>query len=113
VEKPWVNFEAEARWVRDIPVIPLCHSGIQQSNLPMPLNLLQAANLNSVSGLKLLLPLLAKFIDSNAPNYDFTDFVDTVKAFEKNILYCQAVGDRISGDGSATKFCLSPLGNFP
>jgi len=49
---------------------------------------------------------------TNAANYDFTDFVDTVKAFEKNILYCRAVGDRISGDGSATKFCLSPLGNF-
>jgi len=87
VEKPWVNFEAGAGWVRDIPVIPLCHSGIQPSNLPMPLNLLQAANLNSVSELKLLLPLLANIIGSSIPNYNFTDFVDKVKMFEKKYIF--------------------------
>lgn len=27
VKRPWINFEAGAGWVRDIPVIPLCHSG--------------------------------------------------------------------------------------
>jgi hypothetical protein len=166
VEKPWVNFEAGAGWVRDIPVIPLCHSGIQPSNLPMPLNLLQAANLNSVSELKLLLPLLANFIGSSIPNYDFTDFVGKVKMFEKkytfwnecnhcfslvkkysgaaypsllsgnaitffipdiekekfhkvipflsekNIMDCRPVGTSISINGNATKFCLSPLGDF-
>ena len=108
----------------------------------------------------------ANIIGSSIPNYDFTDFVDKVKTFEKkytfwdecnhcfslvkkysgtdypsllsgnaitfyipdiekekfhkiipflsekNILDCRPVGTRISGNGNATKFCLSPLGNF-
>jgi TIR domain len=53
VMRPWINFEAGAGWVRDIPVVPLCHSGIQPANLPLPLNLLQGANLNEVSSLRL------------------------------------------------------------
>lgn len=28
VRRPWINFEAGAGWVRGIPVIPLCHSGM-------------------------------------------------------------------------------------
>jgi hypothetical protein len=103
VERPWINFEAGAGWIRDIPVIPLCHSGIQPSNLPMPLNLLQAANLNSIFELKLLLPILAKIIDSSVPKYDFTDFVEKVKKFEKNYTfwdeckYCFSLIKRYSG----------------
>lgn len=36
VTRPWINFEAGAGWVRDIPVIPLCHSGMTPSVLPAP-----------------------------------------------------------------------------
>lgn len=39
VQRPWINFEAGAAWIRDIPVIPLCHSGMEPSKLPVPLNL--------------------------------------------------------------------------
>lgn len=28
VKRQWINFEAGAGWVREIPVIPLCHSGM-------------------------------------------------------------------------------------
>jgi len=52
VEKPWVNFEAGAGWVRDIPVIPLCHSGIQPSNLPMPLIMISQILLIQLKHLK-------------------------------------------------------------
>jgi TIR domain len=46
IKRPWINFEAGAGWVRDVPVVPLCHPGIQPAGLPLPLNLLQGANLN-------------------------------------------------------------------
>jgi hypothetical protein len=87
VKRPWINFEAGAGWIRDIPVIPLCHSGIHPDTLPMPLNLLQGANLNSVSELRLLLPILAKAIDSSVPNFDFSDFAEKVKIFEKKYTF--------------------------
>jgi len=53
VKRNWINFELGAVWIRnhvnelnagpEIPVIPICHSGIQPSALPMPLT-----NLNSI-----------------------------------------------------------------
>lgn len=82
IQRPWINFEAGAGWVRDIPVIPLCHSGMEPSQLPMPLNLLQAAKANEVSSLKLVFPVLAKALGANNPATDFTDFVNEVKEFE-------------------------------
>lgn len=82
IKRPWINFEAGAGWIRDIPVIPLCHSGIEPSNLPLPLNLLQAAKANEISEMNMLLPVLAQAIGSKNPSYDFTDFVKKVKNFE-------------------------------
>lgn len=88
--RPWINFEAGAGWVRDIPVIPLCHSGIEPSKLPMPLNLLQAAKANEVSSLKLIFPVLAEAIGSKTPHTDFSDFVMRVKEFEANYTFWDA-----------------------
>jgi hypothetical protein len=45
IERAWVNFEAGCAWVRKIPVIPICHSGITKSSLPNPLSSFQGLNL--------------------------------------------------------------------
>lgn len=82
ITRPWINFEAGAGWVRDIPVIPLCHSGIEPSKLPMPLNLLQAAKANEISSLKLIFPVLASAINAKVPNVDFSEFIEIVNQFE-------------------------------
>jgi hypothetical protein len=82
VKRPWINFEAGAGWIRDIPVIPLCHSGIEPSKLPLPLNLLQAANAGEVASLQLVFPVLAQAINARAPKVDFNDFIAKVKEFE-------------------------------
>jgi TIR domain len=41
VRRPWVNFEAGAGWVKGIPVVPVCHTGMRPVDLPIPLNMLQ------------------------------------------------------------------------
>jgi len=84
IKKPWINFEAGAGWIRDIPVIPLCHSGMEPSNLPLPLNLLQAAKISDIANMNQLLPVLANAIGSNVPKYDFTEFIAKVTTFEAN-----------------------------
>ena len=122
IERPWINFEAGAGWIRNIPVIPLCHSGIQPSTLPMPLNLLQAAKLNSSSELRLLLPILANAIDSAIPRYDFTDFLEWVANFEKKYTFwdecnlCFSVIKKYSGlayssllSGNSIEFYVSDV----
>ena len=99
INRPWINFEAGAGWVRDIPVIPLCHSGIEPSKLPMPLNLLQAAKANEIPSLKLIFPVLAQAIGAKTPNVDFSDFVEKVKEFESRYTFwdaCNAAFEQIN-----------------
>jgi hypothetical protein len=87
ISRPWINFEAGAGWVRGIPVIPLCHSGMKPAALPIPLNLLQAATISEISSLKLILPVLAQSIGAQIPNVNFSDFVDEVRKFEENYTF--------------------------
>ena len=87
IQRPWINFEAGAGWIRDIPVIPICHSGIEPSKLPMPLNLLQAAKANEVSSLQLIFPVLANAIGAKCPKIDFSDFITKVKNFEEQYTF--------------------------
>src|SRR5687768_6085791 len=55
VGRPWINFEAGAGWLRgDIPVIPICHTGLDTNNLPLPLKLLQGTNANQEADLRKL-----------------------------------------------------------
>jgi hypothetical protein len=91
VGRPWINFEAGSAWIRDIPVIPLCHSGMKPSALPVPLNLLQAASASEISSLKLIFPVLARAIGSQVPKVDFSEFVEKVKEFENNYTFWNEV----------------------
>ena len=83
IERPWVNFESGAGWVRDIPVIPICHSGMEPDNLPSPLDQLQGALATDTSGMQNVFRVLAKAIDCDRPEVEFDEFVATVETFEK------------------------------
>jgi hypothetical protein len=107
--RPWINFEAGAGWVRDIPVIPLCHSGIEPSKLPMPLNLLQAAKANEVSSLKLIFPVLAQAIGSKIPNIDFGDFVAKVTEFEARYTFWDACNSEFAKINNFNNSIVSAL----
>jgi hypothetical protein len=50
VKRPWVNFEAGAVWMKRIPIIPVCYSGLSVDNLPKPYSSLQAVDLDAPSG---------------------------------------------------------------
>jgi hypothetical protein len=89
--RQWINFEAGAAWIREIPVIPLCHSGMKPSLLPIPLNLLQAASASEVSSLNLIFTVLAKAIGSLVPKVDFSDFLKEVQEFEDNYTFWDEV----------------------
>jgi hypothetical protein len=44
--RPWVNIELGAAWIREVPIIPLCHSGLSSSTLPRPFSDFQAIGLD-------------------------------------------------------------------
>ena len=41
VSMPWINFELGAGYIRDIRIIPICHSGLDVDSLPEPIRLFQ------------------------------------------------------------------------
>ncbi|EKA7356847.1 toll/interleukin-1 receptor domain-containing protein, partial [Vibrio vulnificus] len=62
VNRNWINFELGAMWIRnamsirgegrEIPTLPLCHSGMQLQNLPKPIDNLNAIVANQASQLE-------------------------------------------------------------
>lgn len=62
INRPWINFEAGCGWVKQIPIIPLCHSGLNKGNLPMPLSTFQALNIEEHEYPRQFLQAIAKHL---------------------------------------------------
>jgi hypothetical protein len=54
VQRPWVQFELGAAWMRQIPILPVCHSGLSVADLPLPLSLRQGIDLGTEAGVRRL-----------------------------------------------------------
>lgn len=82
IKRPWINFEAGAGWMRSIPIVPICHSGLHPRDLPMPMSVLQAIEANQEAGLDQIYTLVATNLGSVKPKVKFGEIVEEVKAFE-------------------------------
>jgi hypothetical protein len=71
IRRPWVNFEAGAAWMHKIPIIPLCHGGLEPRDLPMPLSSRQGLLLSKDSDLKKLYSRIAKELTCEMPERTF------------------------------------------
>jgi hypothetical protein len=96
VKRPWINFEAGSGWIRDIPVIPLCHSNMVPAKLPAPLGSLQAATATEESQLKLIFPLLADAVGCRLPEIDYSAFISVVMEFEVTSRQIKAMNAKTS-----------------
>lgn len=84
ITKPWVNFESGSGWIRGIPVIPLCHSTLDKSELKPPLSLLQSANATNEEDLKNTMETIAKALGAKLPQQlDFSEFINSVHRFNQ------------------------------
>lgn len=92
IERPWINFETGASWVRGIEIAPLCHSGLTPAHLPPPLNLLQGDLLSSDTVMEKLLGSIAKKIGLSTPKFfDKEEFKDSVTSFEERYTFLDSV----------------------
>ncbi len=88
ITRPWINFEAGACWIRGIPTIPLCHSGMEPSQLPLPFKLLQAMNIKNSEDICSLFRAIADDIGSIIPTTDGIDeFLGYVADFESKYTF--------------------------
>ena len=83
IDRPWVNFEVGAAWIKKIPIIPICHSGLLPKALPIPFSLLQGIEANSENGLKQVYLLIANKLECKIPKRDFSKLAKEVAQFEQ------------------------------
>jgi hypothetical protein len=62
LQRPWINFETGCAWTRQIPVIPVCHSGQTRGALPTPISSFQALQLDSADFEAALLAAIANHL---------------------------------------------------
>lgn len=46
VTRPWINFEAGCAWIKKVPLMPVCHSGIRKHELLSPISEFQAVEID-------------------------------------------------------------------
>jgi hypothetical protein len=63
VDRPWVQFEVGAAWMRKVPVVPVCHSELKLSQLEMPLSLRQGLELPTERGVAQLYDGIARVLE--------------------------------------------------
>ena len=75
VSMPWINFETGACHLKGIPVIPICHSGMDVESLPVPLSFFQSLNSGDQHFPQELMKDLAKHLGySSAPRLPYEEF---------------------------------------
>jgi len=95
VKSNWVNFELGAAWVRsvisvnaggpEIPILPICHSGMIPKNLPAPLNSLNAVTGRQSSQLEFAFCSLQTAVGGKGRfKTDFETLANNIIAFEQN-----------------------------
>jgi hypothetical protein len=87
VVRPWINFEVGACWIRDIPVIPLCHSGLDRATLQPPLNVLQAGNLSDEEHVQRMLRTIAQRTGQAKPEVELKPFLELVRNLEEQYTF--------------------------
>ena len=96
VGQPWVNFEAGGGWIRETPVVPVCHSGMSPSDLPVPLVMLNGIEANDLDGLQKLCDVIAEELGEESPESDRTGFVREFGKLEEEYLKSQDAARRIA-----------------
>lgn len=86
IERPWVQFELGAAWVRNMTIIPVCHGGLQLSDLPVPLSLYHGVEIDP-EGLTRLSLAIARLLGTPHPPTGETlaRHLQVLKAAEKNL----------------------------
>ncbi len=44
--RPWINFEAGCGWIKNIPIMPICHSGLKVSEIGAPISSFQGLEID-------------------------------------------------------------------
>lgn len=79
--RPWINFEAGCGWIKRVPIVPVCHSGIEKGRLPSPVSMFQGLDLLATDFAKDLLGAVAQHMGiRKVPPIDHAQFQSEIHA---------------------------------
>lgn len=93
VTRPWINFEAGAGWIKGIPVIPLCHSGLTPGALRAPLNRFQGGVLGDREDIERLFNRVADIVGGVPPKVDDSRMLSATSRLEHELINARAKRD--------------------
>ncbi len=69
--RPWINFEMGCGWIKRVPVIPICHTDQKKGELPFPISMFQALEIEDANFVDDLMSSLADHLGfSKTPKID-------------------------------------------
>lgn len=89
---PWINYEVGAAGVREIPIIPLCHSGLTPNHLPVPLSESEGGIITEAETLQRLYARIANSLGSGIPAANFDDYAQEFLTIEGQFKKLASVG---------------------
>lgn len=96
IKRPWIFFEVGACWMRGIPVIPLCHSGLDRGKLSMPLSSFQGASLSDKTDVREMIRVVSKCLHLVQRDVNQAKFIDDITSFEDEYTYSSHFGNAFS-----------------
>ena len=104
IRRPWINFEAGAAWMREVPLIPVCHAGLTPGDLPMPLSLRQGLSLTDVEGLRRLYKRIADVLGLQVmPERSYEALAEALAGLSQEISVNQPYHDDLDSDRATRK----------
>ena len=85
MNRPWIHYEAGAARVQGITIVPMCHSGLNPDQLPVPLSESEGLILTEARGVEKLYLRIAGLIGSFVPSVDFEGYAGEFQALEKEL----------------------------
>ena len=115
VQMPWIQYEAGAARIRDIVVIPVCHSGITPATLPVPLNMTEGAIVTDAQDLRKLYARFSDILNCDVPRADFDAYSREFRDLEESYAAQRREDERSRAarsnerlvQGSAGMLCVS------
>ncbi len=100
VHRPWINFETGAGWIRGIPVIPICHSGMTVGGLPQPLSNLQALDVEEDGFASRLMAAITRGLGltGESPRSEYQDMEAEIQAALSKIVARSRTNNDIQPD---------------
>lgn len=80
LNRPWIYTEFGAGWIRGIPTISVCHSGLRKDQLPVPLSHFQALDLLDEMHLEHLYGQISTAIGCHKPQKKYATDIEKYRA---------------------------------